>query len=365
MSKKNLIEKLSKAGSIKTAALLSESMMFNSKDVIKSEIPIINLAFSGDLDGGFTTGLTVFSGESKTFKTLLSLYCMKAYFDAYPDAIALFYDCEYGTTPAYFRAYGIDPERIIHIPLEHVEQLKFDIAKRLDEIERGDKVFILVDSLGALASKKEVEDALNENTAADMSRAKAIRSLLRIITPHLTFKDLPCVMVNHVYKEIGMFPKDVIPGGTAVTYASNQIFIITKSQEKGKDGELLGYNFTINIFKSRFVKEKSKFPFTVHYNSGIKKWSGLLDLALEAGVIEKPKIGWYKCVASDGTDMFDGKLFREKDVIQSDAIWNEIFEKTNFKEWVRDKYTLGEVTFLEDEEDGVIDETDELEEDAA
>ncbi len=209
----SLLERLSKVGSIKHAAVLTDSFMFNSKDVIPSEIPIINVAFSGEVDGGFTTGLTIFSGESKTFKTLLSLYCLKAYFDKYPDAIALFYDCEYGTTPSYFKSYGIDTDRILHIPIEHVEQLKFDIVKRLDEIKRGDHVFILVDSLGALASKKEVEDALNENTAADMSRAKAIRSLLRIITPHLTFKDLPCIMVNHVYKEIGLFPKDVIPGG--------------------------------------------------------------------------------------------------------------------------------------------------------
>lgn len=352
----SLLDRLSKAGSIKHAQVLSDSFMFNSKDVIPSEIPIINMAFSGEIDGGFTTGLTVLSGESKTFKTLLSLYCMKAYFDRYPDAIALFYDCEYGTTPEYFRAYGIDPARVLHIPLEHVEQLKFDIVKRLEEIKRGDKVFILIDSLGALASKKEVEDAINENTAADMSRAKAIRSLLRIITPHLTFKDLPCVMVNHVYKEIGLYPKDVIPGGTAVTYASNQIFIISKAQEKDKEGNLAGYKFTINIFKSRFVKEKSKFPFTVTYASGIRKWSGLLDVAMESGHVIKPKVGWYQVMGDDGAPLLEGKLFREKDMNESDFIWETVFENTGFKKWVKERYTLGEISLLEEPDDGVLDD---------
>lgn len=355
----SLLDRLEKAGSIKHASVLSDSFMFNQKDIIPSEVPIINMAFSGDIDGGFTTGLTILSGESKTFKTLLSLYCMKAYFDKYPDAIALFYDCEYGTTPSYFRSFGIDPDRILHIPLEHVEQLKFDIVKRLEEIKRGDKVFILVDSLGALASKKEVEDALNENTAADMSRAKAIRSLLRIITPHLTFKDLPCVMVNHVYKEIGMFPKDVIPGGTAVTYAANQIFIISKAQEKDKEGKLAGYRFTITIHKSRFVKEKAKFPFTVTYDSGIRKWSGLLDVALESGHVVKPKNGWYQ--ATDGENLLlDGKMFREKDMNESEFIWEEIFEKTDFKEWIRGRYTLGDMALMAEEDNGVIEDEDDL-----
>jgi len=358
----SLLDRLKKAGTIKGAEILSESFLFNDKDFIKSEIPIINLAFSGRLDGGFTTGLTVLSGESKTFKTLLSLYCMKSYFDMYKDAIAIFYDCEFGTTPEYMKSFGIDPERVLHVPLEHVEQLKFDIVKRLDEIKRGDKVFIMIDSLGNLASKKEVDDATNENSAADMSRAKAIRSLLRITTPHFTSKDLPCIMINHVYKEIGLYPKDVIPGGTAVTYAANQIFIITKAQEK--DGtELAGYKFTINIHKSRFVKEKAKFPFTVLYQSGIMKWSGLLDIAIEGGFIIKPKVGWYQVAdPATGEILHDDKLYRAKDIENSDVFWNRIIKETAFGEFVKKKYTLGEISLLssmDEEENPLLEEEDE------
>jgi len=210
----SLLERMQKSGAIKTSAILSESTFFNTKDVIPTDLPILNIAFSGSLDGGLIPGLTVFAGLSKSFKTLLALYCMKAYFNKYPDAVALLYDSEFGVTPDYLATNGIDAGRVIHIPVEHVEQLKFDIVKRLEEIKRGDKVFIMVDSLGNLASKKEVDDAENEKSVADMSRAKAIRSLLRIITPHLTMKDLPCILINHVYTEIGpMYAKTIIPGG--------------------------------------------------------------------------------------------------------------------------------------------------------
>jgi len=182
----SLMDKLIKSGTVKTSALLSESIYFTDKDIVTTNLPILNIAFSGAVDGGLVPGLTVFAGASKSFKTLLGLYCMKAYFNKYPDAVALFYDSEFGVTPEYLTSNGIDTNKVIHIPIEHIEQLKFDIVKRLEQIERGDHVFIMIDSLGALSSKKEIDDANDEKSVSDMTRAKSIRSLNRIITPHLT-----------------------------------------------------------------------------------------------------------------------------------------------------------------------------------
>lgn len=283
-----LLAKMLEAGSLPSSAL-DESVFFNEKEAVPTELPILNVAFSGRLDGGLTSGLTVFAGESKSFKTMLALYCMKAYFDKYEDSVAVFYDSEFGTPPAYLKQFGLDLSRIIHVPIMHIEALKFDLTKRLEAIERGDKVFIMVDSLGNLASKKEAEDALEEKSVADMSRAKAIKSLFRIVTPYLTTKNLPCIVINHIYKEMGLFPKNIVSGGTGIMYSANQVFIITKAQEKDSpsDKELAGYRFTINIEKSRFVKEKSKLPFIVRYDSGIQKYSGLWDLAVEAGLLKQ------------------------------------------------------------------------------
>jgi len=347
----SLLERLTKSGSIKGSAVLSESAFFNAKDVIPTDLPILNIAFSGSLDGGLVPGLTIFAGMSKSFKTLLALYCMKAYFNKYPDAIALLYDSEFGITPEYLETNGIDPSRVLHIPIEHVEQLKFDIVKRLEEIKRGDHVFIMVDSLGALASKKEVEDAENEKSVADMSRAKAIRSLLRIITPHLTMKDLPCIIINHVYQEIGMFPKTIIPGGTAVTYAANQIFVIGKAQEK--DGtEIAGYKFTINIEKSRFVREKAKLPFTVLYEKGILKWSSLFDLAIESGHIIKANQGWYNPIDLETGEILEPKR-RAKDIESDNKFFETLIEDTNFKEFVSKKFKLSTPVIAVEEDDSM------------
>ena len=186
----SLLDKMLKAGAVKSSSVLSKSSFFEEKNPIQTELPIVNIAFSGSLKGGLIPGLTVVAGQSKSFKTLLSLYCMKAYLDKYEDGVALLYDSEYGITPEYLESYNIDTDRVIHIPVEDVEQLKFDITKRLEQIEKDDNVFIMIDSVGNLASKKEVEDAMNEKAVADMSRAKALKSLFRIVTPKLTAKNI-------------------------------------------------------------------------------------------------------------------------------------------------------------------------------
>lgn len=338
----SLLDKLKASGSIKSATILSQSTLFNEKELIPVDIPILNVAYSGKLDGGIAPGLTVIAGPSKHFKSNLGLVSVKAYLNAHPTAICLFYDSEFGITPEYIAAHGIDADRVLHIPIEHVEQLKFDISKRLDAITRGDKVVIFVDSLGNLASKKEVEDALDEKSVADMSRAKQIKSLFRIVTPHLTTKDIPMFVVNHTYEETGMFPKQIVSGGTGVYYSASTIWIVGRSQEKTSEG-IVGWNFNITIEKSRFVKEKSKLVFQVLYNGGINKWSGLLDLALELGYVVKPSNGWYSHKGSDKKYRMDGTNSKE--------FWMPILLNKEFQEAIRDKFQLAHRSLLNDDID--------------
>ena len=341
----SLLDKMRKVGSIKTVELLSESTFFNKKEAVPTEVPIINMALSGEVDGGLTSGLTFLAGPSKHFKSLLGLVMVKSYMDKYKDAICLFYDSEFGITPDYIKTNGIDTDRVLHIPIEHLEQLKFDISKRLEAIERGDKVIIFIDSVGNLASKKEVEDALDEKSVADMSRARVMKSLWRIVTPHLTTKDIPCIAVNHTYQTMEMFSKSVMSGGTGGMYSANQVFIIGKAQEK--DGtELVGWNFTINIEKSRFVREKSKFPFLVTFDGGIQKYSGLMDIALEGGFVTKPSNGWFAKVDKDTGEI--GEKHRMADTLNA-KFWDPILKNQEFKDYVNSKYAIAYGSLMGDD----------------
>ena len=345
----SILDKIKKNSSIKDSAILSKSKFFTDKDMIPTAIPAINIALSGKLDGGLTPGLTMWAGPSKHFKTAFSLLMAKSYLEKYEDAALLFYDSEFGTPQSYFDSFNIDTDRVLHTPITDIEQLKFDIMNQLTNLERGDRLIIVVDSIGNLASKKEVEDALNEKSVADMSRAKQVKSLFRMVTPHLTLKDIPMIVVNHTYKEIGMFPKDIVGGGTGSYYSADNIFIIGRQQEKeGK--EIVGYDFIINVEKSRYVKEKSKIPVTVSFDGGISKWSGLLDIALESGHVIKPSNGWYSKVDVETGEVEDKKC-RESDTDTKD-FWLPILKQKSFRDFVENKYRVAHSNILKSEDDG-------------
>ena len=332
----SLLDKLKKNTTIKDSAILSKSKFFTEKDMVPTDVPMINVALSGKLDGGIIPGLTMWAGPSKHFKTAFSLLMAKAYMDKYPEAVLLFYDSEFGTPIKYFETFQIDMDRVMHTPLTDIEQLKFDIMQQFENIERGDKLMVILDSIGNLASKKEVEDALEGKSVADMSRAKQVKSLFRMVTPHLNLKDIPMVVVNHTYKEIGLYPKDIVGGGTGSYYSADNIYILGRQQEK--DGtEIVGYNFIINVEKSRYVKEKSKIPIAVSFDGGIQKYSGLLDIAIEGNFVCKPSNGWYAKVNKETGEIGDKVRF---DATQTDEYWQPLLKDDDFKQFVNQKYGI-------------------------
>jgi len=346
----SLKEKLIKNSTIDLTASLLDSKIFTKKDMIPTSVPMINVALSGSVDGGITPGLTMLAGPSKHFKSGFSLLLAAAFLKKYKDGIILFYDSEFGTPQSYFTTFGIDLESVVHTPITDVEELKFDIMTQLKSIDRGDHVMILVDSIGNLASKKEIEDALNEKSVADMTRAKQLKSLFRMITPHLSLKNIPMVAINHTYMEIGMFPKAIVSGGTGAYYGADNIWIIGRQQDK--DGtEIAGYHFVINVEKSRFVKEKSKIPITVSFDGGINRWSGLLDVAIEGNYIVKPKVGWYATVDKETGEVRQPSK-RAADIVDNKEFWMDMFKNTDFAQYIESKYkmAMGPIMDNDDEE---------------
>ncbi len=334
----SLLSKLKKNTKTELSARLDESVLFNDKDMIATDIPMLNVALSGSLDGGLSSGLTVLAGPSKHFKSSYALIMASAYLKKYPDAAMLFYDSEFGSPDQYFKTFGIDPSRVLHTPITDVEKLKFDIIAQLNGLERGDKVIIVVDSIGNLASKKELEDAVNEKSVADMSRAKSLKGLFRMVTPYLTLKDVPLIAINHSYKTMEMYSKDVMSGGTGIYYSANAVWMLGRQQDKDDTG-LQGYHFVINVDKSRFVKEKSKIIISVSFNGGVEKYSGLLDVALLGGFVVKPQVGWY-------TKKGETQKFREKDTYTA-GFWDPLLTSSEFKEFIKNHYTIGYRTMID------------------
>lgn len=345
----SLKDKLIKNSTIDMTSTLTDSKVYTKKDVIPTPVPMINVALSGSIDGGITPGLTMLAGPSKHFKTGFALLLASSFLRKYKDGVILFYDSEFGTPQGYFKTFGIDFDSVVHTPITDIEELKFDIMTQMKNIERGDKVMIIIDSIGNLASKKEVEDALEQKSVADMTRAKQLKSLFRMITPHLSLKDIPMAVINHTYKTMELYAKDVVGGGTGSYYGSDNIWILGRQQDK--DGtEIQGYHFVINVEKSRYVKEKSKIPITVSFEGGINRWSGLLDVALDGGYIAKPKNGWY-AVVDKTTGELKAPNMRAADIVDNKEFWVEIFKTTDFAKYIENKYAISHGAIMEEDED--------------
>ena len=347
------MEKLKKNSKLKTTEVLSESKFFTEKDMVSTDVPMVNVALSGSINGGVTPGLTVLAGPSKHFKTSFALLMAGAYLREKEDAVMLFYDSEFGSPQSYFEQFGIDTGRVLHTPITNVEELKFDLIAQLENLDRDDNVIVVIDSIGNLASKKELEDAMSEKSVADMSRAKALKGLFRMATPYLAMKNIPMLAVNHTYKEIGLFPKDIVGGGTGIYYSADNIWILGRQQDK-VGTEIKGYHFVINVEKSRYVKEKSKIPISVSWEGGVQRFSGLLDAALAGGYVAKPSNGWYCRVDTSTGELVDPKV-RQAQTLEEE-FWAPVFELTDFADFLEKQYKIGLPTQVEMEE--IVDNAD-------
>jgi len=270
----SIMDKLKKNSRIKHTSILNESEFFSEKEVTPIDVPMLNVALSGKLNGGLTSGLTVLAGPSKHFKTSFALKIAAAYLKSDPDAIMLFYDSEFGSPQSYFDAFGIDTSRVLHTPITNVEELKFDLINQLEAMEKSDKVIIVIDSIGNLASKKELDDALDEKSVADMSRAKALKGLFRMSTPYLTMKNIPLLAINHTYKEIGLFPKDIVGGGCVVEGTMIQTPDGLKAIEEFKVNDAVITNYGTNevshVWNPDTLEDGTPECFEIEFEDGYK-----------------------------------------------------------------------------------------------
>ncbi|WWQ13124.1 RecA-like recombination protein [Morganella phage vB_Mm5] len=362
-----LLSKYLKTTKLETAVVMSKSESINNRDFAQTRVPMINLALSGSFRGGLSSGITIFAGPSKHFKTCFGLVMVSAYMRKYPDAVCIFYDNERGLTPSYMAAWGVDPDRTIHIRTKNIEEIKTDMAKKLDAGVKGEHVIYFIDSIGNAASNKEIEDAVKGESKADMQRAKEIKSFFRIISPFITELDIPCVAIAHTYKTMEMYSKDVIGGGTGVMYNCDSAFIIGKRQNKDdKTKELLGYEFVLRVAKSRYIKEGVEFPVSVTYDEGIDNYTGLFDMAKDLGFVGK----MIKDDGKESRDYYQRKLLDPETgelvaistdqwkVVETSCVdfWKPLFLHQPFIDAVEAKYKLSEKINVKSDIDGLLQE---------
>ena len=255
----------------------------------------LNAAFSGDLFKGIPNNRSIcLAGESGTGKTYVLLNIaremqQKGYY-------VIYYDTEGAVDVDNIQNFGIDPEKFDHQPISDLPKFRTSITtlikKMMEAKEKGfktPKIFIALDSLGMLATQKEIDDAISGNTAADMTRSKVIRSLFRIISSDLTGLGIPFIFTNHTYASVGMFPTINLSGGGGLVYSASVILALSKAQIK--EGTVqTGIIVTAKSLKNRFGKPHT-IKFHIRWDKGMNRFIGMEEyISWETCGIEKGNI---------------------------------------------------------------------------
>lgn len=274
---------------------------------------MLNALVSGSIFGGVSANkITTFSGLQGSGKTYYSLSVVKNYLDTYPNAYCLYFDTEAAITKKLLESKGIDLKRVVVFNVVTIEDFRTKALKAVDlylktkKEDRQPCMFVL-DSLGMLSTNKEIGDTLAEKDVKDMTKASLIKAAFRMLTLKLGQAEIPMIVTNHVYANVGGYgPATVQSGGSGLLYSASTIVELSKSKEK-EGNDVVGVVIKAKTFKSRLSKENQEVEVRLFYDErGLDRYYGLLQLGEKYGIIEK----------SGNRFLFDGKAYYEKAILQ-------------------------------------------------
>ena len=274
------------------ASLVSDGVEAGDVDTfIDTGSYVFNALLSGSIYGGLPANkITALAGESATGKTFFLMGIVKNFLDSNPDAGVIYFESESAITKQMVIDRGIDPERMVILPVTTVQEFRTQSLKVLDSyLMKADKrpMLMCLDSLGMLSTTKEVEDTSEGKETRDMTRAQVLKAAFRVLTLKLGKAKIPMVITNHTYDVVGsMFPTKEMGGGSGLKYAASSIVYLSKKKEK--DGsEVIGNIIHCKNHKSRLTQENKMVDVRLTYNKGLDKYYGLLDLALKYNMFKQ------------------------------------------------------------------------------
>lgn len=279
----DLIKDISK----KIPIIIADENEDKNREYIDTGIYILNAALSGSLFGGIQSNrITTFAGPSGVGKSFVCYSIVKQ--AQKKNWNTIYIDSEFSIEKNMLPNYGIDinsdkfqlirsnvVEDIIKLLTQILDQLK---TLKMEGTEIP-KTLIVLDSVGLLASRKEGEDAKDGKETVDMTRAKKLASLFRIINGDLGYLNIPLIATNHTYEELALYPKTIMKGGNGLYYSSSVIAFLTKAKLKDENMDDMdlnqsGITVSFKTEKNRLAKPK-KVKFDISFVKGSNKFSGL------------------------------------------------------------------------------------------
>lgn len=324
----SFFQDIAKTAGNEYAALVADGVDAGDVDsFIDTGSYIFNALLSGSLYGGLPSNkITAIAGESATGKTFFVMGMVKNFLDSNPNAGVLYFESESAITKQMVIDRGIDPSRMVILPVTTVQEFRTQTIKILDKyMDQVEKqpMMLCLDSLGMLSTTKEIEDTSDGKETRDMTRAQVVRAAFRVLTLKLGRAKVPMVITNHTYDVIGsMFPTKEMAGGGGIRYAASSIIYLSKKKEK-EGTEVIGNIIHCKNAKSRMTIENKQVDVRLSYNKGLDRYYGLLDLALKYGIFKQVST---RIELPDGTKTFGKTINNDPEKFFTEEIMKQLDE---------------------------------------
>ena len=322
------------------AGIVSEGVEAGDVDnFIDTGSYVFNALVSGSLYGGLPQNkITALAGESATGKTFFLMGMVKNFLDQNENGGVVYFESESAITKQMVIDRGIDPNRMVILPVTTVQEFRTQAIRVLDDYLKQDEadrqpIMLCLDSLGMLSTTKEVDDTAEGKETRDMTRAQVLKAAFRVLTLKLGKAKVPMIVTNHTYDVVGsMFPTKEMGGGSGLKYAASSIVYLSKKKEK--DGtEVVGNIIHCKNQKSRLTIENKMVDVRLMYERGLDRYYGLLELALKYGIFKSVST---RIELPDGTKTFGKtinndpeKFFTEEVMKQLDEVAQKEFKYGN------------------------------------
>tara|TARA_R110002074_G_scaffold7751_6_gene32719 strand:- start:5363 stop:6418 length:1056 start_codon:yes stop_codon:yes gene_type:complete len=305
---------------------------------------ILNAVMSGSIYGGVPNNkVTAFAGESATGKTFFVLGVVAQFLKDNPEGGVVFYDTEAAVTKDMMESRGVDTERLIIAEPDTIQKFRTHALNVIEQYEKTPEakrppMMMVLDSLGLLSTQKEIEDSTSGKEVRDMTKSQLIKGAFRVLTLKLAKVNVPMLVTNHVYELIGSYiPTKEMGGGSGLKYAASTIAYLGKKKER--DGtDIVGIIIKVKMFKSRLSKENKTVEVLLRYDTGLDRYYGMVDAAIEAGV-------WNK--SANRVDTPQGKVYPKAIYKDPEKYFTEEVMMV-IDQWAKNEFSYGMVNDRED-----------------
>ena len=234
--------------------------------------------------------------------------------------IAGFIDAEHALDPVYAKNIGVDIDNLYISQPDSGEQA-LEITETM--VRSGAVDIIIVDSVAALVPKAEIDGDMGDSHVG--LQARLMSQALRKLSGTINKTNTIAIFINQLREKVGvMFGNpETTPGGRALKFYSTIRMDVRRSEQIKQGDSVIGNKTTVKIVKNKVAPPFKTAVVEIMYGEGVSRVSEIIDLGVEAGIIDKSG-AWY---SYNGEKLGQGKETVKALLKENDKLRDELEQK--------------------------------------